>query len=238
MTDQVQKPVFLYDDCCPLCRGYTKTFTALGWAERAPFSKIDAITLDALDMDKARHHIPLHNTEGETRYGLDGILEVVAASAPALGRFGRWAPMRAVLDRFYWFVTYNRRHIVTAQPPTEGVDCAPDFKPEPVAAYLTFCGVTATGLAAAGGLPTVVGGAAAVGTALVLDRDEGWGINGMEAAGHVGSVAVATAGAGAVARAVGMPTPVVAVVAVAVAARKLWLRRWMRTPGTRIAPRT
>lgn len=226
--------MFLYDDCCPLCRGYTKTFTALGWAEREPFSKIDGITLDALDMDKARHHIPLHDAEGETRYGLDGILSVVAASAPPLGRLGRWAPMRAVLDRLYWFITYNRRHIVAAPPPVDGIDCAPDFQAEPVSAYLTFCGVTATGLATAAGIPVVVGGAAAAGAALALERDAGWEINNMEAVGHVGSVAVAAAGAGAAARALGMPTPAVTAVAAATAVRKLWLRRWMRTPGKRI----
>lgn len=234
MQDQATKPVFLYDDCCPLCRGYTKTFTALGWAERAPFSEIDDVTLTALDMDKARHHIPLYNTAGETRYGLDGILEVVEDAVPPLGRLGRWAPMRAVLDRFYWFITYNRRHIVTAAPPVEGIDCAPDFMPEPVAAYLGFCGVAATGLAVAAGTVVPVVGAAAVGAALVLDRDDGWKVNDMEAAGHVGSVAVTAAAAGAVAKAVGMPAPVVTGTVLATAARKLWLRRWMRTPGRRI----
>lgn len=234
MQNQATKPVFLYDDCCPLCRGYTKTFTALGWAERAPFSGIDDDTLAALDMDKARHHIPLHNTAGETRYGLDGILEVVEEAAPPLGRLGRWAPVRAVLDRFYWFITYNRRHIVTAAPPVEGIDCAPDFKPEAVSAYLGFCGVTATALAGVAGAAVPVVGATAAGTALVLDRDDGWKINDMEAAGHVGSVAVATAAAGAVAKVVGLPAPMVAGAALATAARKIWLRRWMRTPGRRV----
>ena len=234
MTTLKTKPTFLYDDCCPLCRGYTKSFTALGWADRAPFSRVDAVTLDDLDMDRARHHIPLHDADGETRYGLDGILNVVEASAPLLGRLGRLPPVRATLDRLYWFITYNRRHIVTAAPPTKGVDCAPDFEPEPVAAYLTFCGVGATALAGIAGAPAIVGGATAAGAALVVDRDEGWEINDMEAAGHVGSVALATAIVAAAMKGVGAPAPVVTAAAATTAVRKLWLRRWMRTPGKRI----
>ena len=225
---EATRPVFLYDDCCPLCRGYTKTFTALGWAERAPFSSIDDDTLAALDMDRARHHIPLHDADGETRYGLDGILDVVEGEVAILGRIGKPPRVRALLDRLYWFITYNRRHIVAAAPPVDGVDCAPDFEPEPVAAYLTFCGVTATGLALASGTAPAVAGAAAAGAALVRGRDASWDINPMEAAGHAGSVAVAAAGVGALVRGVtGKPELGVAAVG-ATAARKLWLRRWMR----------
>lgn len=235
MVETVTKPVFLYDDGCPLCRVYTKSFTALGWAERAPFSKIDERTLASLDMEKARHHIPLCDGEGETRYGLDGILDVVGAAVPVLGTLGRKAPIRAALDRLYWFITYNRRHIVAAAPPVEGIDCAPDFEPEPVAAYLVFCSAAAAGLATAAGVPVVVAGATAAGAAMVSGRDEGWKIENMEAAAHVGTVALASAGAGAVAKLLGANDAVVTVAAIAAGARKLWLRRWMRDPGSRLS---
>ena len=124
MTTTATKPVFLYDDCCPLCRGYTKTFTALGWAERAPFSTVDEATLAALDMDRARHHIPLHDPNGPTRYGLDGIRDVVEDEGELLGRIGKHPAVRALLDRLYWFITYNRRHIITAAPPVTGAGTA------------------------------------------------------------------------------------------------------------------
>ena len=223
------KPVFLYDDCCPLCRGYTKTFTALGWAERAPFSTIDETTLASLDRDRARHHIPLHDPAGPTRYGLDGILDVVEDEVALLGKIGKHPKVRAVLDRLYWFITYNRRHIVTAAPPVDGFDCAPDFEPAPVAAYLCFCGAAATGLALVSGTGVAVGAAATAGAALVVTRDEGWAINDMEAAGHAGSIAVATAGVGAIVRAATGNPRLAAAAAVVTAGRKLWLRRWMRT---------
>ena len=229
MTTTATKPVFLYDDCCPLCRGYTKTFTALGWAERAPFSTIDEATLAALDMDRARHHIPLHDPNGPTRYGLDGILDVVEDEVELLGRIGKHPAVRALLDRLYWFITYNRRHIITAAPPVTGVDCAPDFEPEPVAAYLGFCGVAVTGLGLASGTAGPVAAAAVAGGALVANRDDTWDINAMEAAGHAGSVAVAAAGAGAIVRAVTRTPRLAIAAAAATAVRKLWLRRWMLT---------
>ena len=234
MVETTTKPVFLYDDGCPLCRGYTKTFTTLGWAERAPFSKIGEDTMAALDMDKARHHIPLTDAMGETRYGLDGILDVVGDAVPILGKIGRAAPVRAVLNRLYWFITYNRRHIVAAAPPAEGVDCAPDFKPEPVAAYLTFCGVAAAGLATTAGAVVPVVGATAAGAVMVAGRDEGWKVENMEAAAHVGTVALAAAGAAGAANLLGANRALVTAAAIATAGHKLWLRRWMRDPGTRL----
>lgn len=224
------KPTFLYDDCCPLCRGYTATFTALGWADRAAFSQVDNDVLEALDMDTARHHIPLHDdTSGQTQYGLDGILGVVSTEAPLLGALANTRPMRRVLDAFYWFITYNRRHIVTAAPPADGFDCAPDFNPKAVATYVGFCGVASSALAVVAG-PAAVAGAACAGGALVAGRDDSRGILPLQAAGHAGSVTLAAAIAGAATKLItGRPDVAMAAVAVT-AARKIYLRRWMRTP--------
>ncbi len=226
------KPTFLYDDCCPLCRTYTATFSALGWADRAAFSGIDTTTLDALDMDVARHHIPLHDpATGATHYGLDGILGVVRAEAPRLGAIGSHDALRPLLDRLYWFITYNRRHIVAAPPPAEGVDCAPDFAPAAVKAYLGFCVAAATALAAAAG-PAAVGGAALAGTALVANRDGRRDINSLQAAGHAGSITIAAGLAGALAKAVTGRADLALAAAAITTTRKIFLRRWMLSaPG-------
>lgn len=221
------KPTFLYDDCCPLCRTYTATFTALGWADRAAFSTIDDTTLTALDMDVARHHIPLHDaTTGTTRYGLDGILGVVRAEAPLLGAIGSHPAMRPLLDRMYWFITYNRRHIVAAPPPAEGVDCAPDFEPRAVQAYLGFCAAAATALVAAVG-PTTIAGAATAGAVLVTNRDSSREVNNLQAAGHAASITVAAGLAAAAAKLVTGRPDIATAAAVATTARKIFLRRWM-----------
>lgn len=219
---------FLYDDCCPLCKGYTAVFEGLGWAEREGFSGATAETLDDLDLDRARHHIPLHDPgTGEVRYGLDGILDVVSANAPVLGRIGAAPAVRTRLDAVYWFITYNRRHIVASAPPASGFDCAPDFEIAAVRRYHGFCGVVAGALAIGSGteLPT----AAAIGAAglLAARRSPTWGINDDQALGHVGTVAMASAAGGAVVKLATGSTRLATVGAVGSAARKLWLRRWM-----------
>ena len=224
------KPTFLYDDCCPLCRSYTATFSALGWADRAAFSQVDETLLQALDVDTARHQIPLHDARtGDTQYGLDGILGIVSARAPILGAMANAPIVRSGLDRLYWFITYNRRHIVAAPPPVDGFDCAPDFEPAAVRAYICFCAATSAALAPIAGTAGLAG-AAFAGAALVADRDQSHGINNMQAAGHAGSVAAASAIAGAAVKIVTGQPVLATAAAVATAARKTYLRRWMRKP--------
>ncbi|MEZ5376220.1 MAG: hypothetical protein R2733_06850 [Acidimicrobiales bacterium] len=228
-TPSTEQPRFLYDDCCPLCRGYTATFTGLGWAGRQGFSTVDASVVSALDFDLARHKIPLYDpVTGNVEYGLDGILGVFNARVPVLAPVTRVRPVRRSLDALYWFITYNRRHIVSAAPPAPGkVDCAPDDNPLAVAAYLGFATVAGVGLAAMSGTGVAVAGAGAAGAALVAQRRGAWGIGGRQAAGHVGSVVVAAAGAGALTAAVAGSVAAANLAAVGVGARKIWLRRWM-----------
>lgn len=234
-------PVFYYDDCCPLCRGYTAVLSGMGLAGRQGFSTIEHQAMADLDFDRARHQIPLRNAEtGEVRYGLDGILGLVAGRYRLLAPVVRFRPVRRVLDGLYWFITYNRRHIVTAQAPANGVDCAPDFHRPAVLAYLAFCAVVASGLAIVSGVwPAVLGGLVA-GLVLIARRRPEHGVNSYQALGHVGSVAVASAYIGTVATvlttmvgAAGTTALAAGLVGAGVtAARKLWLRRWMvRSPG-------
>ena len=240
-------PVFYFDDCCPLCRGYTAVFAGLGLAGRQGFSTIDACALDDLDLPRARHQIPLRDgATGRVAYGLDGILGLVGGRYRWLRPVVELGPIRRILDGFYWLVTYNRRHIVAAPPPAAGVDCAPDFHRPAVTAYLGFCAVVAPTLAVAAGAGPVtlltVAVSALGAAALVLLRRPGWGLNRWQAMGHVGSVAVASAVAGAagailaaaglglfgVGGSTGAWSQVAAVgAAAAVGARKLWLRRWL-----------
>ena len=221
---------FLYDDCCPLCRGYTAVFTGLGWADRAPFSQVDDATLDDLDLDRARHYIPLHDpTTGQVRYGMDGILSVVGESVPLLERVGRWRPVRAGLEAMYWMITYNRRHIVAGAPPMTGFDCAPDHHPSAVRTYIGLGLILATLLAIVGGATWVVAAMAVVVTLGVLGRNPSWQIGLEPAAGHATTVLLATAGSAMLPTMLGAPGWAVAAIALAVGGRKAWLRRWILT---------
>ncbi len=240
-NSDTDRPTFYYDDCCPLCRGYTAVFAGLDLAGRQGFSTIDDAALRDLDFDRARHQIPLRDPgSGKVAYGLDGILGLVADRWRWLGPLVRFPPIRAGLNGFYWMVTYNRRHIVTAPPPARGVDCAPDFHRPAVLAYLALCLVATTVLGIQAGAVAAVLVATVGAVALVAHRHSNWAINRWQAAGHVGSVSLATALAGAATGVVvaltnpltgagGWSVALVNLGAGLVGARKLWLRRWMLT---------
>lgn len=230
MTVETNEARFLYDDCCPLCRGYTAVFTGLGWAERAPFSRVDQATLDDLDLDRARHFIPLHDpATGNVRYGMDAILGVVGESVPVLERIGRWRPVRAALEAFYWMVTYNRRHIVASAPPASGFDCAPDHHPGAVRTYIGLGLTVATLLAFVGSAPWAVAAMALVALLGVVARHPSWQIGIEPAIGHATTVLLATAGAAMLPTFLGAPAWAVGAIACAIGGRKAWLRRWMLT---------
>ncbi len=229
------RPVFYYDDCCPLCRGYTAAFSGLGLSDRQGFSTIDPAALADLDLDRARHFIPLRSPDtGEVAYGLDGILGLVTGRAPVLGPIVRFRPVRRSLDGFYWLITYNRRHIVAAPPPATGIDCAPDYRHAPVAVYVGLASLVAIALAAATGILPIVALAASTALAVVTTGGSAWGLRPLQRLGHVASVALAAAIAGAVTAGLasmfvtaGAATSLASAVAALVGARKLWLRRWL-----------
>ncbi len=222
-------PAFVYDDVCPMCRGYTSVFASLGWADRTAFSTIDATAIAALDMDRARHEIPLYDKTTESvTYGLDGILPLLADRMPFAAPVLRAQPTRRALDKAYWLITYNRRHIVSAAPPPpDALDCAPDFNPASVGTYVGLSAATTAGAALAAGAVVPVAAAAVASAAFVASREPKHGIVAGAAAGHAATITTAGALAGLAARMLGAPAPLVAVATVAVAARKLSLRRWM-----------
>jgi len=219
---------FLYDDCCPLCKGYTAVFTGLGWADRAGFSTIGDDTLADLDLDRARHFIPLHDPATRTvLYGMDGILTVVGARVPLLERVGRTRPVRAALEAFYSVVTYNRRHIVASAPPATGFDCAPDHHRLPVVTYVLGAIAVAVALAITANLIPLTVALLTLGVGLALGRSNTWRIEPEAALGHAATVTLAGTGAAAIAALLGAGPVVATVVGGVVGARKLWLRRWM-----------
>jgi hypothetical protein len=234
--DPDPKPVFYYDDCCPLCRSYTAAFTAIGLSDRQGFSTIDDEALADLDLDLARHFIPLRSPEtGDVAYGLDGILGLVSARIPLLGPVVRFGPVRRTLDGAYWLITYNRRHIVAAPPPAAGFDCAPDHRTAPVVVYVALALGVATVLARITGTEPIVALSVLAALVLVTVGRSTWDLHPLQALGHVASVAVAGAlGGAAVAGLVSIGDPgaetgslVVAAATALIAGRKLWLRRWL-----------
>ncbi len=123
--------IIIYDDVCPLCKAYTEGFVQLGLLHlenRIGFSQVPQSILDKIDSNRARHEIPLHDTEtGETLYGKDALFYILGEQMPIFKPLFRFAPFRALVLGLYQIITYNRRIIAGSPTPTNGFDCAPDF---------------------------------------------------------------------------------------------------------------
>ncbi len=125
--------IIIYDDVCPMCKAYTEGFVHLGWLpleNRVGFSQVPQTILDQIDCDRARHEIPLFDTQtGETIYGKDALFFILGEQMPVLKPLFKFPPFRAIVFVLYQIITYNRRIIAGSPTPQNGFDCAPDFNP-------------------------------------------------------------------------------------------------------------
>ncbi len=124
----LENKVIVYDDVCPLCKAYTAGFVRFGLLKnRSGFAEASPELLQQLDLNRARHEIPLHDLRtGKTLYGLDALFEILGTRFPLLKPLFRFRPFRAALYQLYQIITYNRRVIAGSRPPASGFDCAPD----------------------------------------------------------------------------------------------------------------
>lgn len=123
--------IIIYDDVCPLCKTYTEGFVQLGWLlpeHRLGFSIAPKYILDNIDINRARHEIPLYDTEtGQTLYGKEALFFIFGEAFPLLKPLFRFSFFRAIIFSLYQIITYNRRIIAGSKTPQTGFDCAPDF---------------------------------------------------------------------------------------------------------------
>jgi hypothetical protein len=123
--------IIIYDDVCPLCKAYTDGFVQIGWLlpeHRLGFSNAPQNILDSIDINRARHEIPLYDTEtGETLYGKEALFFIFGEAFPLLKPLFRFSFFRTIIFGLYQIITYNRRIIAGSKTPQTGFDCAPDF---------------------------------------------------------------------------------------------------------------
>jgi hypothetical protein len=127
--ETLENKVIVYDDSCPMCDAYTAGFVKIGWLKkRTGFANTSPEVLAKLDLNRARHEIPLYDTAtGEVRYGLDALFLIIGARMPLFKPLFRSAIFRAPLYQLYQIITYNRRIIAASVSPKTGFDCAPDL---------------------------------------------------------------------------------------------------------------
>lgn len=127
----LENKIIVYDDSCPMCKLYTQGFVRMGILtadHRVGFAHADAAVTAQLDLNRARHEIPLLDTEtGEVTYGMDALFCLIGHRFPMFQPLFRMPRFRAAIYSFYQTVTYNRRVIAGCAPPRDGFNCAPDF---------------------------------------------------------------------------------------------------------------
>lgn len=130
-SKNLSSKVIVYDDVCPLCKAYTSGFVRAGWLRpenRIGFAEAPAELLGQIDIDRARHEIPLHDRiTGETLYGKEALFFILGEAVHIFRPLFRMRLFRAFIFCLYQIITYNRRIIANSRPPAQGFDCAPDF---------------------------------------------------------------------------------------------------------------
>lgn len=121
----------IYDNACPMCDSYTRSFVNRGMLEqdgRSAFTNLDAGTLSKLDLTRARHEIPLlDKVSGEVLYGMDALLLIAGNALPIAKPLITRSWFKKMLLPVYRFISYNRRVIAGSFYGGVGFDCAPDF---------------------------------------------------------------------------------------------------------------
>jgi hypothetical protein len=74
---------------------------------------------------------------GEVKYGLDSLLMVLGNRFRWLGAIAGTQPLKFFIQKFYNFISYNRKVIMPAPPKASGMyDCTPTFKLKYRLAYI------------------------------------------------------------------------------------------------------
>ncbi len=130
----VVKKLIVYDASCPMCRIYTKGMVAAdttGNLSRIGNNELTQKDLLArLDRQRARHEIPLIDLDGgETLYGVDTWIHAIGHRNKQIKNLLSLNWLKAVLQKVYAFISYNRRIIITSAPGRWNLlDLQPDFR--------------------------------------------------------------------------------------------------------------
>lgn len=126
--ENLDHKVIVYDDACPMCKAYTAGFVKAGWLkQRTGFSNIPPEIMAGIDLNRARHEIPLLDTKtGEVVYGLQALFLILGERMPLLRPLFKADWFKKLWYPIYQIITYNRRIIAGSSAPSTGFDCAPD----------------------------------------------------------------------------------------------------------------
>jgi len=128
------RKLIIYDESCPMCKLYTKGMVAADRSaclSRMGNSQLTNETLiSCIDPQRARHEIPLIDLDGgETLYGVDTWIYAFGHHNHSLEKLLSLRWFKTILQKFYAFISYNRRIIITSAPGRwQLLDLQPEFR--------------------------------------------------------------------------------------------------------------
>jgi len=132
--------IILFDDECPMCNVYTKTFIKTGMLPkngREAYQNMPENICPMVDKQRAANEIALVNTEnGEVTYGIHSLFKIISNAMPIFNPLFRFGPFVWFMTKFYAFISYNRKVIVPAEIKESALQ--PSFKVQYRIAYLLF----------------------------------------------------------------------------------------------------
>jgi predicted DCC family thiol-disulfide oxidoreductase YuxK len=132
----------IYDNECPLCKAYTKTFVQTKMLDangRKPFNEIVTENKFDIDLQKAQNQIALVNTtNGKVTYGLDSMLLVISNSFPIVGKIFKVKFFHYLFTKLYSLISYNRKVIAPSKVQSE-TSCTPAFNLKYRLVFMLLC---------------------------------------------------------------------------------------------------
>ncbi|TDX01874.1 thiol-disulfide oxidoreductase DCC family protein [Dinghuibacter silviterrae] len=128
--------IILYDEECPMCKVYTRAFTATGMLDKDGRVPYQEAICPMVDMRRAVNEIALVDKKtGEVKYGIDSLFAVLGNAWPFWKPLFAWKPFAWLMRKAYAFISYNRKVII---PAPQRSDFQPSFRLRYRIAYLLF----------------------------------------------------------------------------------------------------
>ncbi len=138
----LRNQTILYDDECPMCTLYAKSFVSTGMLDkegRQPYTECVNKAVANIDWNRARNEIALIDKETQhVKYGVDSIITIIGNSFPGLEKFFRLRPVFFLAQRLYFLISYNRK-VMAPGKVFEGANTrTPDMNVRYRWAYIVF----------------------------------------------------------------------------------------------------
>ena len=115
----LKEHTILYDGECPMCNLYTKAFVNTGMLDqqgRKKYQEMPEAYRCSVDHKRAMDEIALVNSKtGEVSYGIQSLFKIISHAFPVFKPLFSLRPFAWLMDKFYKFISYNRRVIMPSK---------------------------------------------------------------------------------------------------------------------------